>query len=303
LPGCHSTGILPHVRKLRVLLGFAAVFALSAGPDEPLAQAPVDASIPDFIGARGLALGAYRGVATGNDGIFTNVASLAALKRYSIEGQYFLDRADSQNALEAFDISVVDSSSASFTGGLAYTRVFSGPWVGNMMDLPIAIPVSNLLFLGVNGKWMSFNGPGNSMNMLNVDAAAYLKASSLVGLGVAGYNLLDSGHRAQAPRGMGAGLSIGDSVHYTLAFDWRGDFDRQSSLTNLLALGGEYVLGGSYPVRASFVKDDTRNANFWSVGAGLITNGGFALDLSYRQRIESPEEFTVAAAVKLFLFQ
>jgi hypothetical protein len=292
------------VRKPRVLLGFALALAWLAAPHPVRAQAPVNAGIPDLIGARGLALGAYRGVLTGNDGLYTNAASLAAQKRYSIEGQYLIDRADGANALEAFSVSVVDSTSSAVTGGVAYTRVFSGPWVGNLIDVPIAFPASNSLFLGVNGKYTSIGGPaGDSMRTLNFDAGAYLKASSLIGLGVAGYNLVNAGHLMEAPRGIGAGLSVGDAVHYLVAFDWRGDFDRQSQFTNLYALGGEYLLAGSYPLRASFVKDDTRNANFWSVGAGLVVSGGFAVDLSYRQRIESPQEFTVAAGVKFFLFQ
>jgi len=264
----------------------------------------VNAGIPDLIGARGLALGAYRGVVTGNDGLFTNAASLAAQKRYALEGQWLLDRADGQNALEAFSFSVVDSSSASVTGGIDYTRVFSGPWLGSLVEVPVAFPVSNALFLGVNGKYLSLGGPGgDSMRTLNVDASAYLKASNLIALGVSGYNLVDAGHLEEAPRGLGAGISLGDSFHYTLAFDWRGDFDRQSGETNLFAAGGEYLLSGSYPLRASFLRDGTRNASFWSVGAGLITSGGFGLDVSYRQRVESPQEFTVAVGLKLFLFQ
>jgi hypothetical protein len=266
------------------------------------ADAPAPASIPDLEGARSLALGAYRGIIPGNDGIFFNSASLAADRRYEVEAQWFLDRASNENALESYTLSVVDSTSPSFTGGAAFTHVLSGPWTGNLFHVPLATQISPTAFLGVTPKYQSLDGPGgDQIRAFNVDASLFLKPSSLVGFGAAGYNLLRSGHKMIQPRGVGIGLSVGDEARYHLGFDWRGDFDRQDRLTSALAVGVEYLVGDMLPVRASFVKDDTRSATFWSVGAGIVTTGGFALDLSYRQRIEDPQEFTVAAALKLFL--
>jgi hypothetical protein len=265
-------------------------------------DAPVPAGVPDLIGARGLSIGAYRGLAAGNDGIFTNAASLAARRRYSIETQWILDRAGSDTAFQSFGGSAVDSQSGAIAGGFAYTHVLSGPWQGNLFHLPLAFPLANGLFAGVTGKYQSLDGPaGNQMRAGNVDASAFWKASSLIGVGASAYNLLDTGHRQIQPRAFGAGVSVGDDRRYHIGADWRGDEHRQGKLTHLYAVGGELVLGDAYPVRAGYMKDETRNASYWSAGIGLFTSSGFAMDLAYRQRFEDPTERTVAVAIKLFL--
>jgi hypothetical protein len=280
----------------------AAAAALVEAPAARAQAVPVPAGIPDLIGARGLSLGAYRGLAAGNDGIFTNVASLAARRRYSIETQWLLDRDGADNALQAYTVSAVDSETGAATGGFAYTRVLSGPWVGSLFHVPIAFPVSDGLFLGVTPKYQSLDGPfADRMRAANVDAAAFWQATSLIALGFSGYNLLDSGHRQIQPRAVGAGVSIGDERRFHVAADWRGDLQRKGKLSNLFAVGGEVLVGDYVPLRASYVRDETRNANFWSTGLGIVTAQGFAIDLGYRQGIDDPHDRTFAAALKLFL--
>jgi hypothetical protein len=289
------------VRNRPVLLGFAVAAALLAST-AARAAAPVPAQIPDLVGARHLALGAYLGIVAGNDGIFTNAASLAARRRYAIEGQWFLDRAGGVNSLQAYTLSVVDSETTSVTGGVAYTRVFSGPWLGNMYYVPVAFAASSSLFLGLTGKYLSLNdGPGDQIRAANADLSAFWRASRLVSVGLAGYNLIPAGHTQEMPRAVAAGVGIGDESRWHLAADWRGDLDRRDTLTSLFAAGAEYLVGDLVPARASFVYDETRNASFWSIGAGIVTSGGFAFDVSFRQRIEKPAEYTMAAAIKLFL--
>jgi hypothetical protein len=288
------------VRKLPVLLGFALALAAA-----PRASAQVDApragGIPDLVGARGLALGAYRGISPGNDGIYTNAAALAARRRYSIETQWFLERQGADPALQVLTGSVVDSES-SVTGGFSYGRALSGPYIGNLFHLPIAFAASDGFFLGATAKYLSVDGPaGEQVRSADVDASAYWRATSTFSLGASGYNLVDAGHRRVLPRGVGAGASFGDDRRFHLAVDWRGDWPRQGKMTNLYAVGGELLLGDYVPVRASWLRDETRNASFWSAGVGLVTTGGFALDASYRQGIDDASNRVFALAVKLFL--
>ncbi len=292
---------LPLVRLCvaRSLVALALVLLLA-----PAARgdAPVPASVPDLIGARGLSIGAYRGMPAGNDGIFTNTASLAARRRYSIEGQWFLDRVGGATALQALQLSTVDSEAGAVTGGFAYTRVLSGPYIGNLFHVPIAFPLSSSLFAGLTPKYLSLGGPaGDSIRAVNFDASLFVQASSLVALGVSGYNLLSSGHHLIQPRGVGAGISVGDDRRFHVAADWRGDFERQGKLTHLFAAGGELLVGDVFPIRAGYMNDETRNASFWSAGVGLVTTSGFALDAGYRQRFEDPQERTFTVGVKLFV--
>lgn len=289
------------MRNPRRLLGFAAAFTLAAA-GAARGETPLPAGVPDLVGARSLALGAYRGVVAGNDGIYLNAASLAARQRYSIEAGWLLDRDGGSNALQVYDLSVVDSQTTGVTSGLAYTRVFSGPWIGNLLYVPLALPVTNHLFLGVTGKYQSLNGPmGESTSAINADASGFWRSDGGFALGVSGYNLLDSGHTGEQPRALGVGVSYGDDHRFNVAADWRGDFQRRGKLTSLLALGGELLLGDTVPIRASYVKDETRFADFWSVGAGLVSSSGLAIDAAYRQCIENPADRTFAVTLKLFL--
>jgi hypothetical protein len=231
------------VRKVPVLLGFAALVLALA----PCARARGDtarpASIAEVQGARAIAMSAYRGVAGGNDAIFVNAASLAASRRYSIETQWMLDRFGDSAAIHTLGVSVVDSQMSDVAGGGAFTRVLAGPWTGNLFHLALATPVTAGLFLGAALKYQSLDGPaGDEMKAANVDASAYWRLARLVGIGVSGYNLISTGHKTLQPRALGVGASIGDDRLFRLAADWRGDFDRRESLSSAYAVGGEYVV-------------------------------------------------------------
>ena len=287
--------------KRSLLLGFAASAALLAGAGAS-ADPAAPMGVPDLVGARALALGAYRGVASGNDGIWTNAASLAARKRYAIESYWLLDHAQGQSQLQVLGTSVVDSETSSVTGGFGYTYVLSGPWQGHILQVPIAFPLTEGFFLGVTGKYQSLDGPaGDAMRAGNFDLSAFWQVTNQLSVGFSAYNLLAAGHRYVEPRAIGAGVSYGNDRLFRVSFDWRGDLQRQKDMTNLFAAGGEVLLGDMFPLRASYVNDQTRNASFVSGGVGIVTAAGFALDLSYRQGLEDSSDRTFAAAVKLFL--
>jgi hypothetical protein len=298
LPGSSPAGIFGAVRNLPVVIGLLAVLLLAT---PARGEEPLPTGVPDLIGARGLSLGAYRGLSPGNDGMFTNAAALAARRRYSIETQWLLDRAGADNAFQSLTASVVDSEGGA-TAGFGYTRVLSGPWKGNLFHVPVAMPLGDRFFLGATGKWQSLDGPNqDQMRAANLDASAFWQASSVFSLGGAVYNLLDSGHSSQQPRAYGAGAAVGDDRTFHLAFDWRGDTRGPGNLTSLYALGGEVLLADVAPLRASYVKDDTRHASFWSAGAGYISSAGIGVDLAYRQCIERSDERVLAVGLKIFV--
>lgn len=291
---------MPRVQILRVLLGLLLALAIR-GPAR--AAEPLPMGVPEVVGARGLAMGAYRGLATGNDGIFVNAAALAVSKRYAVETQWLLDRVGADNAFQYLGASVVDSQGAA-TAGFAYTRVLSGPWQGTLLHLPLAFPLADGFFLGVTGKYQSLDGPdGDQMRAGNFDASLFWQASHVLSMGAAVYNVLDSGHKTQQPRAYGAGVAVGDDRSFHLAFDWRGDTQREDELTSLYAVGGEVLVADAVPLRAGYVNDGTRHASFWSAGAGYVSSAGVAIDVAYRQCIERSDERIVAVGLKLFLLQ
>lgn len=284
--------------RLVLVAGAAAAAGRARAADPPLPP-----TVADLAGARNLALGGYRGLPTGNDGIFTNPASLAVHRRYAVETQYLQERVDGARAWQSFTGSVVDSETSAFASGFSYTRVVDGLASGNVYHLPVAGMLGAGLYAGVTGKLLDLRAQGASTKVWNVDGGLYWQASSLVGLGLVGYNLLASGEsaRAQAPQGMGAGLHVGDGRRLNAVVDWRSDFQRRGRKTQAWFFGGEYLLGDVAPVRAGFAKDDTRGGRWWSGGVGLVSTSGVAVDLSYRQGVDAPRDRTFAVALKLFL--
>ena len=139
------------------------------------------------------------------------------------------------------------------------------------------------------------------MRAANVDVSAFWQASSVFSLGGAVYNLLDAGHRSIQPRAYGAGAAVGDDRTFHLAVDWRGDMQREGKLTNLYAVGAEVLLADVAPLRAGYLRDETRHASFWSAGAGFVSSSGVGLDLAYRQCIERSDERVLAMGLKFFV--
>lgn len=279
-----------------------ALVALQAPARAAAGTPPADPSIADLEGARTLSLAASRGLPGGNDGIFANAAALAARRRYSIEGQYLQEKLDGGRQWQWFQVSVVDSETSAMTGGVAYTRLVSGSAIGNVYHAAMAGPLTGGLFLGATGKYLDVRtAAGGRLAAATADASLYWQVSQLVGLGVAGYNLVPVGDRVQAPRALGAGISIGDERRFHLVGDWRRDFERAGRNTDAWMAGGEVLLGDSIPVRAGWLHDDTRGGSFWSAGVGLVSASGVALDLAYRQSVEFSQDRTLAVALKIFV--
>jgi len=262
---------------------------------------PAPPTVADLAGARSVGLAAFRGLASGNDAMFTNPASLAARRRYAIEGQYLQERSGGGRTWQWIQSSVVDSETSSVAAGFSYTRIFDGLSTGSAYHLPLAAQVGGGLFAGATGKYLDLRTPTGKAQVATVDAGLFWQASSLVGIGLAGYNLVPVGKKDDAPRAMGAGIAIGDDRRFHLAVDWRGDFQRRDKLTSAWSAGAEYLIGDAVPVRAGWLKDDTRRGSFWSAGLGLVTTSGVALDGSYRQSVQDPSDRTFVVGVKLFM--
>jgi hypothetical protein len=284
------------VRRLLLALALAASAGAAAGAP------PGDPSLADIEGARSLALAATRGAPGGNDGMFANAAALAARRRYSIEGQFLQERLADGGRWQWLQVSVVDSETSAITGGVSYTRVTRGPATGSVYHLALAGPLGNGLYLGATGKYLDVRtSSGGGLKAATADAALFWQASQLVGFGVAGYNLFPIGDKAEAPRGLGVGLSVGDDRRFRLLADWRRDFDRAGKDADAWMVGAETLLAGQFPVRAGYLRDDARGGAFWSGGVGIVFTPAVALDLSFRQSVEAPSDRALAAGLRIFV--
>jgi hypothetical protein len=278
-----------------------ATFAAGALADEPL---PPTAA--DLTGARSAAVAGGRGLVGGNEAIFLNPAAIAARKRYSIETQWFLERAGSTNAAQWLTFSAVDSETSAVGGGFAYTRMVNGPSTGNLAHASLAFPLASGLFGGVTGKYLSLSGQDDA-SVATADLGLFLRLGRLVSLGVTGYDLIAVGHTQQAPRAVATGLAIGDDRRFHVTADWRRDFNRlhdaegHAKSSDSFGFGGEYLAGDSFPLRGGFLKDNTRGIRYWCAGAGFVSTSGAALDFTYRQSLDNSGDRTFLAALKLYL--
>jgi hypothetical protein len=282
----------------RIGLGLALLAASAASA----AETPAAAGFPDLAGPRALALSASIGVAAANEGIWVNPGAIAARKRYSVEAVGFVDRRGAATDARLYGASVVDSLSSSVAGAISYLRSDEGPYTGNAWNGVLAGSIAQGFYLGVGGKYLSFKGPRN-VSAGTVDAGVFWQVAEYVSLGAAGYNLVSIANPGVAPMGVGAGVGVGSDRTLQLTADWRADFDRRDETTNRWAVGAEVLLGELVPVRAGWTRDETLGGSWWSVGAGLVTRGGVALDFGYRQSIDDPSARTIAATLKIFLFQ
>lgn len=281
-----------------LLASFVASFvAAQAAAAEP----PPAGGLPDLTGPRALSLSAGIGLAAGNDGLFVNPASLAARRRYSVETGVFVDRRGAENVAQLYGGSVVDSLSSPVTAGVSYLRARDGLYTGNVVHGALAGPIARNLYVGATLKWLSLRAT-ERVSAASADAGLFWQVGDWVSVGAAGYNLVPIANEEVAPMGFGAGLTLGNDRVFQVTADWRADLERRERTTNRYAVGAELLLGRLVPLRAGFVRDETVGTDWWSVGAGLVTGSGVALDVGYRQAVGAPNARTIAASIKLFLF-
>lgn len=288
-----------------------AVLALAL-PAAAAAQVlvPPAGGLADLSGPRALALGGATGIVSANDGIFVNPAATAARRRYSVETLFAVDRRGGTNAGKYLGGSVVDALSGPVAASFAWMRPLEGFQGGNLFVGGLAGRVAEKLYLGAQGRYLSLRedlpgGGTTRVSAVTADAGLFWEVADLVSVGVAGFNLVPTGHERSAPRSVGAGLAVGSDTSVKLTADWRADFDRvadaggKARTTNRYGAGVEVFLGNMVPLRAGWLKDETLDTSWWSAGVGLVTAGGVSIDLGYRQSLDEPDARVIAAAFRL----
>ncbi len=286
--------------RLRTLCGLFLVAAGVASAAEP----PAPAGIPDLVGPRALGLSAAIGIASGNEGLYLNPAAAGARKRYSVEAMMLTDRRGAETDAQFFGGSVMDSLSGPVAGGVSYVRAQRGASTGSLWHVSVGGALAQDFYVGVAAKYLSLDTVSlGRTNAVTADAGLFWQVADVFSIGAAGYNLVSIANAAVAPMGAGVGVGIGNDRSVQVTADWRGDFDRLGKTANRYGAGVETLLGNLVPIRAGWSKDDVLGTKWWSVGAGLITQTGVALDFGYRQSIDDKNARTLAASLRLFLFQ
>ncbi len=280
-------------------LTLAIAVALAAGAARADAPAPPIAA--DQLSTRSLGMAAMRGLASGTDAIWLNPGAIAARRRYAAELQYQLDQHNATGNASFYGVSVVDAQTSAVAGGVAYTRVDVPGAGGNRWNLALAGQVAKGLSIGVSGEYLILYGP-EDVKTGNIHLGLLWELAEFFTVGLAGTNLIPTGHPDLSPTGAAVGVSIGTDRLFHVAGDWLVQWDATGARRNTWATGAEVLIGDLVPVRAGLTKDEWRGGQWWSAGAGVVTSSGVALDLAYRQAIRGDNNRVFAAGLKVFLF-
>ncbi len=275
------------------------------------AELPPAGGIPDLAGARTLGLSSGVGSALGNEGLYLNPGALAVQRRYSVDAGVLFDRRGAATVDRFVGGSVVDSISAPMTAAVGYVNVGEGLYHGNFWTLGFAGPVVERFYLGATVKYLALAGP-QEVRAATMDAGMLWQVADYVSVGAAGYNLVPIAKDLVAPRGVGAGIAIGTDRLFQITADWRADFDRGQltsttpdvrATKNRYGAGAELLLGDLVPLRGGFQVDEVLDTRWWSVGTGLVSKNGIALDVGYRQSVDAKTARQIAASLRVFMFQ
>ena len=251
----------------------------------------------EYIGVRTMSMGGVqRAIGTNNDAIYSNPAGVALGQRYDIELAYQRAHEDGVNH---FNASVIDGKSGPVAGGLAYTYSASGAKNTGLsrLYLPLGAAIGSSLALGVVGKhilghYEDVAGDKLKPSLWAADVGALAKMSETLHIGLSARNVLRDERSPLQRRDLGAGLAyVAADNTITLGGDAVWDLDDRTRST-AWRVGGEYVVEGTFPLRAGFqhrpyTAADGTNASekVVSAGAGITLgdsgsiNGGYETSL------------------------
>lgn len=299
-----------------------SVFVLFSGPGEAAAQTEVPTSVSpigtsgagtppladDMQSARGLAMGlGARASAASTSAIYYNSAGLTQGRHYHIGSQTTWDPSSGRFGAGA---SVVDGFSAPVAAGLAYRYVMGNDQSGHegmSGRLAIAVPLGDMLAIGVSGRYLSYWREGQPegtqpwVEGFTMDAA--IRFSPVPGLHIAalGYNFIDLG-TPYAPIQVGGSASYTIDSTFTLAFDMLADFTTFRQLDGSMRpeaqVGGAVeFFTGEVPIRAGYFYDTGRDQHFVTAGLGWM-NADVAIETGLRQQVVEPYGTSILLSFK-----
>ncbi len=269
----------------------------------------------DELGSRALAMGgAGRADARGDEAIPLNPSGMSLARLYSLEGHY---QYASQPGEQFGHVSVVDSTSAfGLAGGVYYAfRTAAVPglsrFTGHEAGVALSMPFSELLMLGVTGKYLRLAGGApepdgsSSHGGLTLDAGATIRLASVLTLGVVGYSLRDLS-TTRAPLSLGYGAALVPLPELTVAIDVFHDFttsDPTRGVRTSVAAGAEFRPATRMSFRGGVGDDGGLEHTYLSAGFAAISEAG-AVDLSLRQDLTgSARGTTFVASLRVFVPQ
>lgn len=277
----------------------------------------------DLLGSRSLGMGGtLRASPSADSAILLNPAGMGLFRAYNINALYSYRGSDAGSLVNA---SIVDSFTAKIAAGLSYSFIHASP--SKYFALPtgayalsstlntheaalaLAYPLGDVFFIGLTGRYVyqSVDQPADvpaagkidSINGFTMDAGAILRPWSSLSIGVTGQNLIGIS-KDYYPRLLGMGIAYALGTRFNAEFDSVLNFSTAESVKASYHVGGELFLGGSYAIRAGYMYDMLRSANYVTGGLGLVSSK-ISLDFGLRQMVSGGADTTIAFSVRLAL--
>ena len=284
------------MRRLLALL-LAATSLPALGGEGPLPPTPTN-----YVYARSLGLAAYHGVSGDNDAIFYNPGALAAQKVFltNLGGMIYRVGADTEATI--FGGSVIDSSSTTVAAGFSYNYMSTLGYktrgaFGGMMNLALAFPVGDSLFIGATGTYLNLYSDAATVSALTTTVGAFLKLGKLFSAGFTGYNLINTYHPDLLPIGMGAGVAVGPGDTFRVTGDWVRNYGADGIHEDRWAAGAEVFFFDMVSLRGGWMFNAGADVQLWALGAGFAY-GGFGAEFAYRQSFGGSTFRTLALMIK-----
>lgn len=297
-------------RALAVAFAALALWAAPAaaqGVPTPTTRPPSTPSrVVDNPRAMGMG-GAVRGDPVAGSALIYNPAGMARALLYNAEVQYFRDQPSGANAV---GVSIVDSrTQESLAVGFGYGYQFtseSAPMTNDGHDVRLAFAhpiVPQQVAMGFGLHYLSLDRVGaKDVDALTMDVGLLVSVSGSFHVGLVGENLIPTDDLVY-PRRAGGGLAfVGEAL--SIDVDVLADFDTAPETRAVFMAGLELLLGGAVPLRGGFEYNGAREVNFLTGGLGFLSGGaegGFQLNVGYRQNIDITDEFQISAGISLFL--
>jgi hypothetical protein len=292
--------------QIRLVAAAALLAGLATAP--ALAQSLPPGGLFDLQGARALATSAATAGVTGTEAIFVNPGAMGVRTGYVAEALAVNERRGAATSSRYLGVAVVDGVSSPAAVSAAYLASTEGDHQGYLASLGLSGPLTQRMHVGVQGRYLKLGGarPGDKLagseplQVVTADAGLSWDVTGLVTLGVAGFNLIPTGHPAALPQSMAAGLAVGTDTLVRVVADWRGTFLPNREVANRYAAGVAGLVGGMLALRAGWSRDELLHATWWSAGTGLVSGDGFSIDFGYKQSVERADAREMALSLRYY---
>lgn len=250
----------------------------------------------------GLAMGSgARAGATGISALAYNTSNMAAVSTYHVEAFSQIIPGSKSNGGTYWTIgsSVADSTTAKkIAMGTSFRGVFSGEnrrYSGWDWRSGVGIQAIPQLGIGLGFRWGRldadrFEGQriGPSFDGITLDASITITPIPWIKVAGLGYNLIKT-HSALAPQMAGGSVSITPVESFSIGGDMLFDFTTFQKTELVAGAGMTYIAGEMVPLRFGYRRDNGRNLNQITAGAGF-NKGKIGAEMALRQDIGGRKE-------------